>query len=89
MAYKGSPTLLCHLVLLDTLLIGVYTLRSMGVNALFLRLNMNDILLGSSDLFFHVRYPICYEAIRQALWIGLKVVDFMMRPLKILKITRL
>ena len=41
-------------------------------------------------LFCHVRYPTCYEAIRQALWIGLKVVDFMMRPLKIfLKITRL
>ena len=50
MAYKGSPTLLCHLVLLDTLLIGEYTLRSMGVNAFFLRLNMNGILLGSSDL---------------------------------------
>ena len=50
MVYKGSPTLLCHLVLLGTLLIGVYTLRSVGVNALFLCLNMNDILLGSSDL---------------------------------------
>ena len=38
----------------------------------------------------HVRYPTCYEAIRHALWIGLKVVDFMMRPLKIFsKITRL
>ena len=41
-------------------------------------------------LFFHVRYPTCYEAIRHALWIGLKVVDFMMRPLKIFsKIIRL
>ena len=50
MAYKGSPTLLCHLVLLGTLLISVYTLRSVGVNVLFLHLNMNDILLGSSDL---------------------------------------
>ena len=50
MVYKGSPTLLCHLVLMDTLLISVYTLRLMGVNVLFLRLNMNDILLGSSDL---------------------------------------
>ena len=41
-------------------------------------------------LFCHVRYPTCYEAIRQALWIGLKVVDFMIRPLKIFsKITRL
>ena len=30
-------------------------------------------------LFCHVRYPTCYEVIRQALWIGLKVVDFMMR----------
>ena len=50
MVYKDSPTLLCHLVLLVTLLIGVYTLRSVGVNALFLRLNMNDTLLGSSDL---------------------------------------
>ena len=50
MVYKGSPTLLCHLILLDTLLISVYTLRLMGVNVLFLLLNMNDILLGSSDL---------------------------------------
>ena len=50
MVDKGSPTLLCHLILLDTLLISVYTLRLMGVNVLFLRLNMNDILLGSSDL---------------------------------------
>ena len=50
MVYKGSPTLLCHLVLMDTLLISVYTLRLMGVNVLFLLLNMNDILLGSSDL---------------------------------------
>ena len=50
MVYKDSPTLLCHLVLLVTLLIGVYTLRSVGVNALFLHLNMNDTLLGSSDL---------------------------------------
>ena len=50
MVYKGSPTLLCHLVLLGTLLISVYTLRSVGVNVLFLRLNMNDTLLGSSDL---------------------------------------
>ena len=50
MAYKGSPTLLCHLVLLGTLLISVYTLRSVGVNALFLCLNMNDILVGSGDL---------------------------------------
>ena len=50
MVYKGSPTLLCHLILLDTLLISVYTLRLMGVNILFLLLNMNDILLGSSDL---------------------------------------
>ena len=41
-------------------------------------------------LFCHVRYPTCYKAIRQALWIGLKVVDFMMRPLKFfLKITQL
>ena len=41
-------------------------------------------------LFCHVRYPTCYKAIRQALWIGLKVVDFMIRPLKIFsKITRL
>ena len=50
MAYKGSPTLLCHLVLLGTLLISVYTLRLVGVNALFLCLNMNDILVGSGDL---------------------------------------
>ena len=50
MVYKGLPTLLCHLILLDTLLISVYTLRLMGVNILFLLLNMNDILLGSSDL---------------------------------------
>ena len=50
MAYKGSPTLLCHLVLLGTLLISVYTLRPVGVNALFLCLNMNDILVGSGDL---------------------------------------
>ena len=34
-------------------------------------------------LFCHVRYPICYEAIRQALWIDLKVVNLMMRPLNI------
>ena len=39
-----------HLVLLGTLVIGVYTLRSVGVDVLFLRLNMNDILLGNSDL---------------------------------------
>ena len=40
-------------------------------------------------LFCYVRYPTCYEAIRQALWIGLTVVDFMMRPLKIFsKITQ-
>ena len=50
MVNKGSPTLLRHLVLLGTLLISVYTLRSMGVNVLFLRLNMNVILLGSRDL---------------------------------------
>ena len=50
MVYKGSPTLLCHLVLLGTLLVGVFTLRSMEVNVLFLHLYMNDILLGSSDL---------------------------------------
>ena len=50
MVNKGSPTLLRHLVLLGTLLISIYTLRSMGVNVLFLRLNMNAILLGSSDL---------------------------------------
>ena len=50
MVYKGSPTLLCHLVLLDTLLINIYTLRSVGVNVLFLRLIMNDTLLGSSDM---------------------------------------
>ena len=50
MAYKGSPTLLCHLVLLGTLLISVYTLRSVEVNALLLCLNMNDILVGSGDL---------------------------------------
>ena len=25
-------------------------------------------------LFCHVKYPTCYEVIRQALWIGLKVV---------------
>ena len=47
MVYKGSPTLLCHLVLFGTLLINVYTLRLVGG---FLHLNMNDILLGSSDL---------------------------------------
>ena len=52
MVYRGSPTLLCHLVLLGTLLICVYTLRSMGVNVLFLCLNMNNILLGSSDFIF-------------------------------------
>ena len=50
MVNKGSPTLLRHLVLLGTLLISIYTLRSMGVNVLFLHLNMNVILLGSSDL---------------------------------------
>ena len=50
MVYKGSPTLLCHLVLLGTLLISVYTLRSVGVNVFFLRLNINGTVLGSSDL---------------------------------------
>ena len=49
MVYKGS-TLLCHLVFLGTLLVGVYTLRSVEVNVLFLHQNMNDILLESSDL---------------------------------------
>jgi len=44
MVYKGSPTFLPHLILLRTLLIGVYTLRLMGANV-FLGLNMNGILL--------------------------------------------
>ena len=34
-------------------------LRLVGVNALFLRLNMNDTLLGSSDFDF-VMYDILY-----------------------------
>ena len=59
MVYKGSLTLLHHLVLLGTLLIDVYILRPVGVNALFLRLNMNDTLLGSSDFDF-VMYDILY-----------------------------
>ena len=50
MVYKGSSTLLCHLVLLGMLLISVYTLILVGVNVLFLRLNINDTLLGSSAL---------------------------------------
>ena len=35
MEYKGSPLLLAHLVSLGTLLISVYTLRSMGVDEFF------------------------------------------------------
>ena len=53
MEYKGSPLLLAHLVSLGTLLISVYTLRSMGVDEFFfffLHLNVNGILFGSSDL---------------------------------------
>ena len=55
MEYKGSPMLLAHLVSLGTLLISVYTLRSMGVDEFFLfffflHLNVNGILFGSSDL---------------------------------------
>ena len=54
MEYKGSPLLLAHLVSLGTLLISVYTLRSMGVDDFFffffLHLNVNGILFGSSDL---------------------------------------
>ena len=33
--------------------------------------------------FFCVRHLVCYEVITQALWIGLKVVDFIMKPSEI------
>lgn len=44
MVYKGSPTLLPHLILLRMLLTDVYALRLMGAHV-FLGLNMNGILL--------------------------------------------